>query len=125
MAHEDEHLNRVIKVRMKMLDLLAAVEDDKEIFPDGLPEDPEERLRVTSMLNADTLGSVLACGYMAHFKISPQHAEQWMTEVLTVLQKTIQRDLPHHRFDWSRLRELGEKLWDFSDEVPDTMPEDL
>ena len=112
-------------MRQKLLDLLAAVENDTDIFPDGLPEDPAERLRVTSILNADVLGSVLACGYMAHFKISPQHAEQWMTEILTVLQKTIQRDLPHHRFDWKRLRELGEKLWDFSDEVPEGLPPDV
>lgn len=118
-------MQRVVLAQAKLLDFLAGLEDDKEIFPDGLPMDPHERLKVTSMLNADSLGSVLACTYMGHFKISPQHAEQWFTEVLTVMQKTIQRDLPHHRFDWKRLREIGEKLWDFSQDVPDSLPEDL
>ena len=126
MPGDDPHHNRVARATAKILKFIASLEDDKDIFPDGLPEDEDERTRVIGLLSADSFGGALALTYISYVdRHSEIHARQWLTQILAVFQPTVQRELNGHKIDWELIRSDADALWDFSEEVPDTLPEDF
>ncbi len=126
MSDNAEHHDRVVRVRQQLLDLLAGVDSDPMIFPGGLPEDPEQALAAVSLLNADALGGTLACTYLGHYNsYSPQHAKQWLAELLQVLVKTVKRELGPDELNFEHLGALADLMWTFRDDVPDVLPPDI
>ncbi len=81
---------------------------------------------MTSLLNADVLGAVLATTYIAHYRgLAADNAREWLAEALSIFQRTVQREIPGHDVDWRKLERMAAALWDFSDDVPDGLPEDF
>jgi len=122
--NDAEHRDRVIRLRTQLLDLLAGAEDDPMIFPGGLPEDPEERLKATSLLNADVLGNALGCTFLAHHHISNEHARQWCAHMLSIFVGLVKRELPEYGIDFEALGELSEQL-SADPEIPEGLPPDI
>jgi hypothetical protein len=123
---DPNHHDRVARLRQQLLDLLAGAENDPELFPDGQPEDEAEKHASIMLLNADALGGAMACTYLAQIeRYSPQHARQWLAELLQILVKTIQKETGDDEVNFAHLGELADLMWTFRDEVPDHLPEDF
>lgn len=124
--NDPRHHQRVGYLRQQLLDLLAGAEHDPKVYPEGLPDDPDARLVSLMLLNADALGGAIACTYLAtHQRHSPQHAKQWLAEVLQILVKTVQREHGPSEINFDHLGTLADLMWTFRDEVPDTLPDDV
>lgn len=123
---DKDHHHRVAILRQQLLEKLMVVEDDQLLFPNGLPDDPDEKAATLMLLNADALGGTLACTYLACIEThSPQHAKQWLAEVLQVLVKTIHKETGDGEIDFAHLGTLADLMWTFRDEVPDALPPDI